>query len=196
MPADGLKYAVPDGYDALPEDEVVRRLQLLARTQAGERPRQIAADLGVTSRQVRRWTAWARRHMGVSWEVDQRKRRRRMLEMRNAGYSYGVIADAFGISESMVGNALPIAWREAYADVDGWGPPAEPLLDWLRQLPLEDAAGMPEVDLLAQAEAAMGHPVAPRLLWRKLSREGWRIRMGCLMRRKHADAPAVLPEAA
>ena len=141
MPAVDLKYAVLDGYDALPEDEVIRRLQLLARTQAGERPLQIAADLGVTSRQVRRWTAWARNHVRVSWAADQRKRRRRMLEMRNAGHSYGVIADAFGVSESMVGNALPIAWREAYADVDGWGPPAEPLLDWLRQLPLEDAAG-------------------------------------------------------
>ena len=173
-------------------DETARRLQVLRRTQAGERPRHIAADLGVTSRKVRNWTCWARDYTGAIWEADQRMSRWRMLDMRNAGHPYGVISDAFSVAESTVSNELSKSRKEVEFDADGWGPPAEPLLDWLSELP-PDWVGMRKQEFLGRAAEAMGHPMTVNVVNRKLAHSGWELRHG---RRLVRCADTAMAEAA
>ena len=184
---DWLRWAEGDagiGHGARPrlswlsDEETNRRRELLARWHQGETARDIAADLGFNSRQVRQWIDWAKQKFPPP-ESDYAPgdrmtlRRRRMLEARNAGRSVEWIAKRWGVSLSTADNDVRRARADAKADAVGWGPPAEPLLDWLRELPL-DAAGWARHELLSQAASAMGHPVDFRhLLW-KLRHTEWR----------------------
>ena len=138
----------------------------------------IAADLGVSSRQVRQWVDWAKRNfppLEYDYAPSDRMmlRRRRMLETRNAGRSVDWVAKRWGVSSATADNDLRRARADAKAYAVVWGPPAEPLLDWLLELPL-DAAGWARQELLSQAASAMGHPVDFRHLRWKLAHTEWR----------------------
>ena len=76
--------------------------------------------------------------------------------MRDSGQTVTAIGDMFGVAAGTV-QSDPLRGRKD-AGAAGWGPPAELLLDWLRELPLH-VAGMPRSESLAYAGAAMGHPV-------------------------------------
>lgn len=83
----------PDYYD--------RRRQAYERWAVGERPRHIAADWGVISRDIRYWVEWYRRRLPAEeagWPAYLRRRRRWVLELRNAGHSHAAIGRRYGIS--------------------------------------------------------------------------------------------------
>ena len=160
----------------LSDEETAKRQRILTRWQGGDRTQQIADDYDVRSQQIKYWLEWAKREFApniADTAVDRlMRRRRRMLELRNAGWSREAIADYFGVSAATVKQDLMAASAGIKRDPVVWRPPAKPLLDRLHALP-DDAAGMARHALLAQAGTAMGHTVDWRLLLWKMRDTDW-----------------------
>ena len=168
------------GWHGRPEYYEVRR-QAYERWAAGERPRHIAAEWGVTSREVRYWVEWYRRRLPAE-EADYpaylRRRRRWMLELRNAGHSYAEIGQRYGIGAQTALHGVRQAGREVGADEQV----VEPVLDWLRQRLAAEPSGLAPETLYAEVDAVMRHPVCRKLLRDKLLAAGWQVRGGVLCR--------------
>ena len=180
-----------------------RRLEILARRQAGETESELADAYGVTLYQVRTTLVRARAEVGAvaalsrltdgrrAWAVGQIRRRRLALELRNAGAPRSYVAEQLGVTTCMVTYLTNMGrWDAASSDPERAGKPvAEPLLDWLAGVPA-DWVGMPADDFVAQAVAAMGHPVERYALCRMMAPLGYGFRRGRLARRDTDAAPA------
>lgn len=121
-----------------------------------------------------------RREQASAWVP----RRRRALELHKAGAPRAYIATQFGVSPNTVSYLIRVAIYDAASSdpEQPLGPVAEPLLDWLAQLP-HDWAGMDRREFLERGTAAMGHPVGAPVLLRKLSLSDWDVCNGRLTRR-------------
>ena len=151
-------------------------------------PRRIAADWGVTSRDIRYWVEWYRRRLPAEeadWPAHLRRCRRWMLELRNAGHSHEAIGQRYGISAQTVGYSV----RQALSEIGPDERIAGPVLDWVRERLSDEPYGLALETLQAQvdADAAMGHPVCRKLL-RQVGRQVWQ---GGLCRPAEVDAAAL-----
>ena len=167
-------------------DKAMRR-SLLARYETGQTLADLAAELAVTESQV--WDC-------ISWAKSEQLRRRRALELRNRGMCNADIGQVLVILERLAGHLAAGGAADAGRMDDpkvlsALGPVAEPLPDWLVQLPA-DWAGMCRQEFLIRASVAMGCPVHIRSLTRKMAQSSWEIQEGRLARR----ADTAMPEAA
>ena len=82
---------------------------------------------------------------------------------------------------SLVRDGQADALRTDVPAIVAMGPVAEPLRDWLAELPA-DWAGMGKHDFLNWASLAMGYPVYTRSVGRQMFGTDWEFRRGRLAR--------------
>lgn len=105
--------------------EIARRREARERWQAGVSPAWIGADMGVTGREIRHWIQWCKRKFAASksvvWNEDSLRQRQRMLELRNAGQSWDLLAQQYGVTTKTKSEYLRRARKEAELGVGGLG---------------------------------------------------------------------------